>query len=638
MHGSAPDGPLRYHPPVTSAKSTSLHRRPSLLAFLLLGAAAALPGLGAPPPPVVSGLSFSPDGAKVLVSTDADGVPNAWALPVAGGAPVQLTRSPKDPVWSLCYFPRDERILYRSGPAGDEDHLFVRELDGKAVELFPGKTDHFIGWMADGALLVEADNLSARSHDLYRIAADGYGKTLVNRNSSDLSRLVAASPDGRYLAYKEDSNDLIRTVRVHDLKTDDDQSLLLKDGFTIHVPLRFRPDSGALLALSDVDQDFNTQEFRGLVSWDLMAAVPRDLIRRSWDVRDALYSSDGKRLAVIAGGDTRTDLELYDAATLKPVALPPIPGAGDVAEVAFSRDGRELAALASGGAMPPAVWVYDLSASSAPRRLGDGAGAGIEGTLTRFQAPDKTSIPGILYKPAQASPEHKVAAIVWIHDGPSGQSRLGFDPIVQSLVQHGYAVLAVNERGSFGYGWRFQSLDDRRHGKQDLDDCVAAKAVLAATGWVDPARIALGGTGFGGYLTLAALTSRPQEFAAGVDLFGIGNWQRVLDALPFKSAERGILADEMGHAGGLETLLWAPYRHAADIARPLILVQGARDTLAIPAEAAEIVAAVKAKRGTVEEIVLPDAAHGLILRGDREKVYDAVAGFLDRNLKAAAAK
>jgi dipeptidyl aminopeptidase/acylaminoacyl peptidase len=623
---------------VTSAKSISLHRRPSLLAFLLLGAVVARPGLGAAPPPLVSGLSFSPDGAKVLVSSDADGVPNAWALPVAGGAPVQLTRSPKDPVWALGYFPRDERILYRSGPAGDEDHLFVRELDGKAVELLPGKTDHFIGWMADGALAVEADNLSAKSHDLYRIAADGYGKTLVNRNSSDLSRLVTVSPDGRYLAYKEDSNDLIRNVRVHDLKTGEDQSLLIKDGFTIHVPLRFRPDSGALLILSDVDQDFNTQEFRGLVSWDVTASVPRDLIRRNWDVRDAFYSSDGKRLAVIAGGDTRSDLELYDAATLKPVQLSPIPGAGDVAEAAFSRDGSELAALASGGAMPPAVWVYDLSGPSAPRRLGEGAGAGIEGTLTRFQAPDKISIPGILYKPALASPEHKVAAIVWLHDGPSGQSRLGFDPIVQSLVQRGYAVLAVNERGSFGYGWHFQSLDDRRHGQQDLDDCVAAKAMLAATGWVDPDRIALGGTGFGGYLTLVALTARPQAFAAGVDLFGVANWQRVLDALPFQSAERGILADEMGHAGGLETQLWAPYRQAGDIVRPLLLVQGARDTLAVPAEAAGIVAAVKAKGGTVEEIVLPDVAHGLILRGDREKVYDAVAGFLDRNLKAAAAK
>ena len=231
-----------------------------------------------------------------------------------------------------------------------------------------------------------------------------------------------------------------------------------------------------------------------------------------------------------------------------------------------------------------------------------------------------------------------MAAVVWIHDGPSGQSRLGFDPFVQALVQRGYAVFAINERGSFGYGRTFLQLDDRRHGTQDLDDCVAAKAMLAATGWVDPARIALGGVGFGGYLTLVALTARPQEFAAGVDLFGVANWQRVLDTLPYASAERTILADEMGHAGGRETLLWAPYQHGGDAVRPLIVVQGARDALAIPAEAAELVAAMKAKGRTVEEVLLPDAAHGFVLRDDREKAYKAVADFLDRNLRAAAVK
>jgi dipeptidyl aminopeptidase/acylaminoacyl peptidase len=606
----------------------------SLLALLL-----AVPCLAAAPPPVISGLAFSPDGGKVLVSMDTDGVPNAWALPVAGGQPVQLTRSPKDPVWAIGYFPQDERVLYCSGPAGDENHLFVRELDGKSVELFPGKTSYFVGWIPGGpALLAEIDNAGAKSRDLYRIAAEGYGKTMVNRNSSQISRLATASPDGRYLAYREANSDLIRTVRVRDLKTGADSSLLVGDGFTVHLPLSFSPDSTALLVLDDVDQEFKNHEFLGLARWDMTDGKSRDLFLRSWDVRDALYSPDGTRLAVVAGGDTRWDLELHDAATLKPIALPAYPPVGDVAAIAFSHDSRQLAFLASGGTTPPAVWVYDLGKLEAPKRLTPDAGGGIEGTVMRFPSAAKAEIPGILYKPAQASADHKVPAIVWIHDGPSGQSRLGFDPFVQALVQRGYAVFAINERGSTGYGRTFQQLDDRRHGTQEVDDCVAAKALLAKTGWVDPARIALGGIGFGGYLTLSALSSHPQEFAAGVDLFGIANWQRVLDALPFKSAERTILADEMGHAGSQTTLLWAPYRRAAAIEKPLILVQGGRDTLAITAEADEIVAAMKKAGRVVEEVLLPDAAHGLVLRADREKVYAAVADFLDRNLKAAAVK
>jgi dipeptidyl aminopeptidase/acylaminoacyl peptidase len=598
------------------------------------------PSLGAGLPPAISGLSFSSDSGKVLVSMDSDGVPNAYALPVAGGPPVQLTRSPKNPVWVESYFPADERLVYRSGPAGDESHLFVRELDGKAVEIAPGKTSRFVGWTSDGrSMLVEIDNWSAKSSDLYRIATDGYAQTPVNRNSSELSRLVAASPDGRYLAYTERPNDLTRNLRIRDLETGQDRTLLASEGFTVRIPLRFSPDGTGLLVLTDVDKAANVHEFRALNRLDPATGEGRDLLQKSWDVLDALYSPDGKRLAVIAGGDTRSGLELYDAATLQPVALPDLPPVGDVAAAAFSRDGGELAFLASGSATPPAVWVYDLARPGPPRRLGAGAdGDWVAGEVTRFKSFDGREIPGILYKPRQAAPDHKVPAVVWIHDGPSGQAKLGFDPLVQTLVQRGYAVYAVNERGSFGYGRNFLQLDDRQHGVQDLQDCIAAKAMLAATGWVDSGRIAAGGVGFGGYLTLTALAFHPQEFAAGVDLFGVSNWRRVLDSLPYHAAERIALADEMGHAGDRGAELIVPLGHAGDIVRPLLLVQGARDSLAIPAESAAIAAAMRKNKRVVEEIVLPDAAHGFVLRDDREKVYQAIADFLDRNLKAAAAK
>lgn len=636
---------LQYHPWVNADNRLTSERSPFLLSFLLAALLAA-PCLGAAPAPAISGLSISPDGGKVLVSTDADGVPNAWALTVAGGPPVQLTRSPKNPVWAIAYFLKDERVLYRSGPAGDEDHLFVRELDGTPLELFPGKNDFFAGWLADGGLLVEVENSGAKSRDLFQVATEGYGKTMLYRNSSPLLRLGAVSPDARYLALRGGSNDLIRNIRVRDLKTGKVKSLLIGDGFTVHLPLSFTLDSSSLLALNDIDEGFIPREFLGLGLWNVTTGKSRDLIMRSWDVLNAVYSPDAKRLAVIAGGDTRSDLELYDSTRLplKPIALPALPAPGDVAAVAFSRDGRELAFLASGGTTPPAVWVYDLAKLGPPRRLvtaPEGAAAergGIEGTVVRFKSLDGREIPGILYTPPQATPEHSVPAIVWIHDGPSGQARLGYDPFLQALAQRGYAVLAINERGSSGYGKTFKQLDDRRHGLTDLDDCVAAKAMLAASGLADPARIAIGGIGFGGYLTLTALADRPQAFAAGVDLFGIANWQRVLDALPFNSVERTMLADEMGHAGSQETQFWSPYRRGGEIVKPLLVVQGARDTRAIPAEAAEVVAAIKKRGQVAEEVLLPDAAHGLILRDDREKVYDAVADFLDRNLRAAAPK
>lgn len=620
---------------------------------LLLTLSLAAPSPGAGLPPAISGLSFSPDGGKVLVAMDSDGVPNAYALPVAGGPPVQLTRSAKDPVRVIGYFPADERVLYRSGPTGDESHLFVRELDGKSVELTPGKTSRFVGWISDGhAMLVEIDNRGAQSRDLYRIATDGYAQTLVKRSSIRSIQALhpaAVSPDGRYLAYAETYGEVNRGIQIRDLQAGKDRALVPGEGFAVYIPLSFSPDGKSLLVLTSLDSEFRSSEFRSLMRFDPASGAKRDLLKKSWDLLDAIDSPDGRRVAVIAGEDTRSSLELYDAATLKPIALPDLPATGEVTAAAFSHDGRELAFLASGSATPPAVWVYDLARPGAPRRLtasestgtsgSTGAGGWIEGEVTRFKSFDGRSIAGVLYKPRQAAPDHKVPAVVWLHDGPGGQERLGFDPLVQTLVQRGYAVYAVNPRGSFGYGKTFLEIAQRQHGIGDLQDCIAAKGMLAAAGWVDSDRIAIGGAGLGGFLTLVALAFHPQEFAAGIDLFGVSNWQRVLDTVPFGSNERTILAEEMGHVGDRFTLeLWVPHDHAGEIVRPLILVQGARDPLAIPSEAADIAAAMKKNGRAVEEIVLPDTAHDFIRRDDRERVYQAVADFLDRNLKAADAK
>jgi dipeptidyl aminopeptidase/acylaminoacyl peptidase len=618
----------------------------SLLVSLLAGFLHPLQG--ATLPPQISGLSFSPDGAKVLVSMDADGVPNAWALPVAPvepggqGEPVQLTKSAREPVWAVSYFPADERFLYRSGPAGDEEHLFVRERDGKAVELLPGKATRFFGWAGDGkSFFVEAMNGAGPSWDLFRVAiAAGYEKTRLDRNSSHISRLAAVSADGRYVAYAEKFSDLTRNLRLRDLTTGQSRSLRANEGFEVNIPLRFSPDGKTLLLLNDDDRPFRFLARVETATGPVKELVAKELVKEDWDLVDATYSPDGKRVALIAGGDSRSTLELYDTATWKPVPLPELPATGEVTAVAFSRDGRSLAFLASGSDQPPAVWLYNLAKPAAPRLLFGGSGAGgswVAGEVRRFKASfDQQEIPGILYKPRAASPQHPVPAVVWVHDGPSGQARLAFDPLIQALLGRGYAVYAVNHRGSFGYGKPFLQLDDRRHGEGDLQDCVDAKRQLVATGWVDPARIAIGGMGFGGFLTLDALAFEPQAFAAGVDLFGVSDWQRLIDGMPYGQSERTSLTEEMGHVTDLLAALHMnPRAKAGDIVRPLLIVQGAHDSLAIPSDAAEIASRMKANQRTVELLALPDAAHGLVLRADREKVYAAVGDFLDANLKGA---
>lgn len=80
-------------------------------------------------------------------------------------------------------------------------------------------------------------------------------------------------------------------------------------------------------------------------------------------------------------------------------------------------------------------------------------------------------------------------ALVWVHGGPGGQSRVGYSSFIQYLVNNGYAVLAVNNRGSSGYGKSFYKMDDKNHGDKDLKDCIWGKKWLQAQDYVDPEKL-----------------------------------------------------------------------------------------------------------------------------------------------------
>ncbi len=78
----------------------------------------------------------------------------------------------------------------------------------------------------------------------------------------------------------------------------------------------------------------------------------------------------------------------------------------------------------------------------------------VEAEVVRFESLDGLEIPAIYYKPHGTSADHKVPALVWGHGGPGGQSRASYFALIQAMVNRGYAVLAVNNRGSSGYGCR----------------------------------------------------------------------------------------------------------------------------------------------------------------------------------------
>src|SRR6185436_20296051 len=98
------------------------------------------------------GGSFSPDKSKILLSSNLTGIFNVVSIPVAGGIPTSLTHSTTNSVFSLGYFPNDERFLYRSDQGGNElSHIYVQNPDSSVKDLTPGNNlrADFMTWAQD---------------------------------------------------------------------------------------------------------------------------------------------------------------------------------------------------------------------------------------------------------------------------------------------------------------------------------------------------------------------------------------------------------------------------------------------------------------------------------------------------------
>lgn len=227
-----------------------------------------------------------------------------------------------------------------------------------------------------------------------------------------------------------------------------------------------------------------------------------------------------------------------------------------------------------------------------------------------------------------------------MHGGPGGQTRTGYSAVMQYLANHGYVILGVNNRGSSGYGKTFFAADDGKHGREPLWDCIEAKKYLASLGYVDESKIGIIGGSYGGYMVLAALAFKPEEFAVGVDIFGVSNWVRTLQSIPpYWESFRKALYKEIGDpATDLENLrATSPLFHADKIRRPLIVLQGKNDPRVIKPESDEIVEAVRKNNGVVEYIVFDDEGHGFTKKANEIRAYKAILDFLDKHLKGAGA-
>ncbi|WP_431099772.1 prolyl oligopeptidase family serine peptidase [Roseateles noduli] len=586
----------------------------------------------------VRGASFSQDERRILFSSNATGIFNVYSQSVDGGEPVALTKSTTESHYAVSYFRNDDRVLFTRDQGGNENnHLIVRELDGSERDLTPGDKVKagFSGWSRDGdAFFVTTNERDARYIDVYRYDAKTYARTLIYQNN-DGNAVFDVSGDGRWVALGKTNTTADSDVYLYDTQSKETKHLTPHQGVASFSTTDFDPESKTLLILSN-----EGSEFQRLIAYDLASGQKRDLEKADWDIVYSSYSRDGRYRVTGVNADASLELRIVQTADGKPVVLPKLPG-GELRGVTFSKSSQRMAFYLNGDRSPSNLYVYDfgtkqvrqltrtLSKDIDPEEL-------VEGRIVRFRSFDGMVIPSVYYEPKEASPTHKVPAVVMVHGGPGGQTTRGYSAMVQYLVNHGYAVLGINNRGSSGYGKTFFTADDGKHGREPLWDCIEAKTYLAGTGVIDPERIGIMGGSYGGYMTLAAMAFRPEAFKVGIDIFGVSNWLRTLESIPpYWESFRKALYLEIGDPVKDKDFLVAtsPLFHAKEIRKPLLVIQGKNDPRVIKPESDEIVDAVKKNGVPVEYVVFDDEGHGFSKKKNQIEANQKMLEFLDKYLK-----
>ena len=354
-------------------------------------------------------------------------------------------------------------------------------------------------------------------------------------------------------------------------------------------PGRFAPIAGdtRILAAS------NRSGVQRPLIWDVRSGERRDLAIGDMvgEIAPLDWSPDGRRVLLSQFTDARQQLYSYDldSDTLTRLEHP----AGTFSETYFVPSGAIFAQYQSSttparlieldgttGAQTRTVLAVDDAPPSQPWR-----------SIT-FNSCDGQAIQGWLAVPVGSGP---FPTILETHGGPASVTTDSYEPNSQMWLDHGFAFLSINYRGSTTFGKQFEEQIWHDLGHWEVEDMAAARDWLIEQGIAIPDEILLTGWSYGGYLTLQALGTRPELWAGGMAGIAIADW-----AVQYEDTAAMLRGYQVALFGGTPAqqperyAASSPISYAEQVRAPVLIIQGRNDTRT-PARPIEMYAA-KLKR------------------------------------------
>ncbi len=576
--------------------------------------------------------TVSPKGKFVSFVRDQ----NFYIADIATGTEKRLTRDGSGTLsWGVAEFVAQEEMDRRRGAwwSPDDSRIAIARVDESGVAIVSRAA---IG--AEGTRVFDQRYPRAGAAnavvDLYIMRSDGPGIVKVDLGSNAdvyLARVDWAA-DGKALYVQRESRDQ-KTLDLLRVDPNTGASSIVftetaKTWLNLHDNFRSLTD-GSLLWSSERDG------FSHLYRW--AAGKWTQLTSGKWMVRDVIGVDETKGVVTFTGNrETPTAQNIYSVSLGGgPVLIRSESGWFNAA--VMSKDARLAIVSRSRPDQPEQIYLADAEGKRLQwieenRIAGDHPyapylAAHVTPEFGTIKAADGSVLHYKLLKPALAAGQ-KAPVFVQVYGGPGAgrQVTQGWGGALQQyLVQHGWVVFSVDGRGTPDRGVAFEGQIYRAMSGVEVDDQIAGVNWLKKQSFVDPAKFAVYGWSYGGYMTLRLLERAPGAFAAGVSGAPVTKW----DLYDTHYTERYMGTPQRDGTAYVKS---SALEHADTIDDPLLLIHGMSDDNVVFENSTALMAKLQAAGKPFETMVYPGQTHRVAGPGVSVHLWKTILNFLDREV------
>jgi dipeptidyl aminopeptidase/acylaminoacyl peptidase len=597
--------------------------------------------------PGESAPAFAPDGSLLFTSArpdpgnseEGDPKPALWSLPAGGGEARPLLARPGGIAGFTVAAGSGDVVVVsptmRGGSAtsDDEERRTKRKEAGVTAvlhEAYPVRFwDHDLGPAAPH--LFRAGRFPADEPATGRVEVELRDLTPDAAPPLGAGDDIALSPDGRLLVRSEDVADgpAGRRSRVVLIDTATGESrVLVDDPLADAYAPRFSPDGTRVVCVVETLSTYADPPDWTLVLVDT-AGGPTTELTPDFDRWPSApqFSADGRAVYFLADDEGRHAVFRVPVDGGRPVRLT---AEGAYADLQIARDGTALYALRSAYDSPPVPVRLDPEQPlQDPVELPNpGSLEGLPGTVHEVfaTAEDGARVQSWLVLPDGASAENPAPLLLWIHGGPlMSWNSWSWRWCPWVMAARGYAVLLPNPALSQGFGLDFVRRGWGEWGAAPYTDLIAAVDAVAARPEIDPARTAVMGGSFGGYMAnwVATQTDRFRAIVTHASLYDLDSFVGTTDAAYYWEKEWG---DPLQDPKRYEQ--YSPHRFADAIRTPMLVIHGDKDYRVPIGEALRLWYDLQKRAIPSKFLYFPDENHWVLTPGNAQVWYEAVLGFL----------